>query len=58
MVVPILVLLVMGIVDYGVLFNQKIGLRGGVREAAWNGSRGLFGAPVDSGCNLTESCAW
>ncbi|HNI35810.1 MAG TPA: pilus assembly protein [Microthrixaceae bacterium] len=53
MVVPILVLLVMGIVDYGVLFNQKIGLRGGVREAAWNGSRGLFGAPVDSGCNLT-----
>lgn len=55
MVVPILVLLIMGIVDYAVLFNQKIGLRGGVREAAWNGSRGIFGAAPNSSCTLTFS---
>lgn len=53
MVVPILVLLIMGIVDYAVLFNQKIGLRGGVREAAWNGSRGIFGAAPNASCSLT-----
>ena len=57
MVVPILVLLIMGIVDYAVLFNQKIGLRGGVREAAWNGSRGIFGAGPSGSCGLTFSGA-
>jgi len=57
MVVPILVLLIMGIVDYAVLFNQKIGLRGGVREAAWNGSRGIFGAAPNSSCTLTFPAA-
>lgn len=53
MVVPILVMLIMGIVDYAVVFNQKIGLRGGVREASWNGSRGIFGAAPTPACNLT-----
>lgn len=53
MVVPFLVVLVMGIVDYAVLFHQGIGLRGGVREAAWNGGRGIFGAPVDAACHLS-----
>lgn len=57
MVVPLLIVLIMGIVDYAVLFNQKIGLRGGVREAAWNGGRGIFGAAPDSSCNLTFSGA-
>ena len=57
LVVPVLVLLIMGIVDYAVLFNQKIGLRGGVREAAWNGSRGIFGAAPNASCALTFSGA-
>ena len=57
MVVPILVVLIMGIVDYAVLFNQKIGIRGGVREAAWNGSRGIFGAAPNSSCSLTFPAA-
>jgi len=57
MVVPILVVLIMGIVDYAVLFNQKIGIRGGVCEAAWNGSRGIFGAAPNSSCSLTFPAA-
>lgn len=57
LVVPILVVLVMGIVDYGMLFSQKIGLRGGVRESAWNGSRGIFGAAPSPACGLTLSGA-
>lgn len=55
MVVPVLILLIMGIVDYAVLFNQKIGLRGGVREASWNGGRAIFGAAPDAACHLTFS---
>ena len=31
MVAPILIMLIMGIVDFTTLFNQKIGLRGGVQ---------------------------
>lgn len=53
MVVPLLVVLVMGIVDYAVLFHQGVGLRGGVREAAWNGGRGILGAPETAACRLT-----
>lgn len=53
MVTPLLIMLIMGIVDYAVVFNDAIGLSGGVREATWDGGRGIFGAPVTPGCALT-----
>ena len=51
MVVPILVLVVMGIVDYGVMFSEKISLRNGVRESDWNASCAIYGSEVP--CTLT-----
>lgn len=51
LVTPVLLILVMGIIDYGVLFSDKIALRGGVREATWNGSRSIFGSAQP--CPLT-----
>lgn len=49
--VPILIVIALGIVDYGTLFSEKISLKGGVREAVWNGGRQIFGSAVD--CGLT-----
>ena len=49
LVAPLIIMLIMGIVDFATLSNQKIGLRGGVREASWNGSRAIFGAPCAAG---------
>lgn len=51
MVVPLLVGLLMGIVDYAVMFSEKIDLRQGVREASWNGSRTIFGSVQP--CSIT-----
>ena len=53
LVLPVFLTLILGIVDLVTAFDQQIGLRGGVREAAWNGSRGIFGAPADPACALT-----
>ena len=53
LVVPVLVILIMGIVDYSTLSNEKISLRGGVREASWNASRAIFGAPATCPLHLT-----
>ena len=44
LVVPIFLVLVMGIIDFGMIANEKIGLTGGVREASWNSSRAIFGS--------------
>lgn len=44
MVIPIMLMMVMGVVDFGTVFSQKIALRGGVREATWNGGRAIFGS--------------
>jgi len=44
MVVPLLIALLLGVVDFAVVFSEKIDLRGGVREASWNGSRTIFGS--------------
>lgn len=52
LVVPLLIVLVMGIADFAVLSSDSIGLRGGVREAAWNASRGIFGATPSADCAL------
>ena len=51
MVTPFLVMLIMGIVDFGVMFSESISLRGGIREADWNASRGILGSA--DGCALT-----
>jgi hypothetical protein len=51
MVTPILIVLVMGIVDFGMMFSERISMRGGVREASWNASRGMLGSA--DGCTLT-----
>ena len=51
MCVPLLIMLSLGIIDYGTMFTDKISLKGGVREAVWNGGRQIFGSAVD--CGLT-----
>ncbi len=53
----LLVTLVMGIIDFGTLFNQRIGLQNGAREAVWNGSRSIVGAPATCGLNLVAAPA-
>jgi TadE-like protein len=52
---PILVLLVFGVVEFGVTYNDYISLRDGVRQAAREGSVGNFGpaATTDAPCHLT-----
>jgi Flp pilus assembly protein TadG len=50
MVIPLLFMIVMGIVDFGTLFSQKISLRGGVRESSWNAGRAIFGS--NQSCTL------
>lgn len=47
----LLIVITLGIVDYGTLFTDKISLKGGAREAVWNGGRQIFGSAVD--CGLT-----
>ncbi len=44
MVVPLMLMIVMGVVDFGTVFSQKIALRGGVRESTWNAGRAIFGS--------------
>lgn len=51
MVTPLLIMLVMGIIDFGMMFSERISMRGGVREADWNASRGMLGSA--DGCTLT-----
>jgi|GEM_PF-817205 len=51
LIVPILIVLIMGIIDFGVMYSEQISFRGGVREASWNGSRAILGSA--DGCDLT-----
>lgn len=44
LVVPLLLALLLGIVDYGLIFNDAISTRNGVREAARQGVVSNFGA--------------
>jgi Flp pilus assembly protein TadG len=55
LVVPILMLLVFGIVEFGTAFNASQSLRQGVREAARQGAVGNFGSTNTTGspCYLT-----
>lgn len=51
LVAPVLLVLVLGIIDFGMVFSDSISMRGGVREASWNASRGILGSA--DGCPLT-----
>ena len=50
LVAPILLLLVFGIIEYGLWFSDSLSTRQGVREGARQGVVGNFG---DSSCDLT-----
>lgn len=52
---PILTLLVFGLVEFGVTYNDYISIRDGVRQAAREGSVGNFGPAATTGapCHLT-----
>jgi hypothetical protein len=52
---PILMLIVFGVVEFGVVYNDYISLRDGVRQAAREGSVGNFGPSATAGapCHLT-----
>jgi hypothetical protein len=50
LVVPILLLLVFGIIEYGLWFTDSVSARQGVREAARQGVVGNFG---ENNCSLT-----
>lgn len=54
LVVPLLLALVMGIIDYGLWFNDSLNLRQGVREGARAGALAQFGPPV-TGCSTAGS---
>ena len=55
LVLPILTLLVFGMVEFGIAFNDNLALRQGVREAARQGAVGNFGPAPTTGapCHLT-----
>jgi hypothetical protein len=52
---PILILLVFGVVEFGVTYNDYISVRDGTRQAAREGSVGNFGPAATAGapCHLT-----
>ena len=54
-VMPILMLLVFGVVEFGLAYSNKIAVRQGVREAARQGAVGNFGPAFTTGapCHLT-----
>jgi Flp pilus assembly protein TadG len=58
-VLPILLLLVFGMIEFGIAFNDDITLRQGVREAARQGAVGNFGPTFTTGapCYLTGALA-
>lgn len=54
-IMPILILLVFGVIEFGLAYSNKIALRQGVREAARQGAVGNFGPAFTTGtpCHLT-----
>lgn len=55
LVAPVLMVLIVGIIDFGIMFSEQISFRTGVREASWNSSRAILGST--DGCPLTFSGA-
>lgn len=35
-----------GIIDFGNIYQERVSMRTGVREASWNGGRSIYGAPA------------
>jgi hypothetical protein len=52
-VLPLFILFVFGVIEFGLTFNNYISLRQGVREAAREGAVGNFG--TSTSCSLTGS---
>ncbi len=53
LVVPVLLMVLFGIIDYGLLFNNSLSVKQGVREAARQGVVASYG----SACSMTWSTA-
>ena len=54
LVVPILVALLLGILDYGIIFTDSVSTRNGVREAARKGVVSNFGTGSCSGTTMAS----
>ena len=54
-VLPLFVLLIFGVIEFGMVYNNDISLRQGAREAARQGAVGTFGPASTTGspCYLT-----
>ena len=55
LVLPILLLILFGIIDYGLWFEDSISLRQGVHDAARQAVVGNYGGGADTGCTGTAS---
>ena len=55
LILPLLILVVFGVIEFGATFNDYQAIRQGVREAAREGAVGTFGPDyaTDTGCHLT-----
>jgi len=53
LVLPLLMLVVFGVIEFGATFNDYQAVRQGTREAAREGAVGTFGPAVSAGCHLT-----
>src|SRR4051812_13660919 len=53
LVLPLLILVVFGVIEFGATFNDYQAVRQGTREAAREGAVGTFGPAVTSSCHLT-----
>jgi hypothetical protein len=53
LVLPLLVLVVFGVIEFGATFNDYQAVRQGTREAAREGAVGTFGPSVSGDCHLT-----
>ena len=54
LVVPVLVALLLGIVDYGIIFTDSVSTRNGVREAARKGVVSNFGTAPCAGTTMAS----
>lgn len=55
LVVPVLMLIVFGIIEFGVAYNNSLSLRAGAQEGARAGVVANFGPAVPAGCTLGPS---
>ena len=53
-VLPLFVLLIFGVIEFGMVYNNDISLRQGAREAARQGAVGTFGPASTTGRRVTS----